>query len=457
MAYIYSTSPQTTSAYGNTKLRINIYRGDCTRTATSVSFEFGVSFTRPSDANTGTVNSVAAWYNGEQRFAKICHGSNNYMPRSIAHHAYWKTKSSSDDKYNTTETLVYTYTNNDISAGTNSVDVTVGVGWADWAGSKQGEITFPLSIPEFYGGLVDNDKIVITDNFNNTFTIEATKADAGVNNTSNGPSNLKWGYTSDRDNSYENDSAIALNISGSSAYRTVYAEATTTAGTTPTSGSSSLTAYAEANIRQYVGPNAPTGLRLTFTKSRLTFRENWTLSWVAPSINNECPIKGYRIRIYRKRGEDITKLPIYNSSGKILSTKNEKGDIYYDRDTAAVLLPGVSKSTITIYPNYYLNSGELKVGDLVSFAITAYTKYGENYDGDRKFKTSESYYFSDTSAGGDTDSSRRKWVEIRNAGIVNVKTKDGWAEGLVYVKTKDGWQEAETVNIKTSAGWQESQ
>jgi hypothetical protein len=114
-------------------------------------------------------------------------------------------------------------------------------------------------------------------------------------------------------------------------------------------------------------------------------------------------------------------------------------DYYWDRD-------GTSTSA-TIYTKYYnkeviANYEDILPGDIVKFAVTAYTRYGDKYDGNKLFKTSESF------------SSEHI---VQNAGVIRVKVGSAWKEGQVYVKTADSWKEADVVSVKTASGWQESE
>ena len=269
--------------------------------------------------------------------------------------------------------------------------------------------------------------VTIKDNYNNTFTITAKVGASGTNNKAGGPTNLKWGYNTNYSETYTSGGIITLTVSGTGKTRAVYAKATTTA-----KYGSSKTKTASIGIRQYVGPNAPTGHKITYKKNRLTVKEDWTLSWSAPSINNECPIKGYRIRLYRKRGTGAwTKLHIKNSSGTNLSTTASSGDIYYDRE-------GTSTS-IVIYPSKY--TADIKAGDHIKFAVTAYTRYGASSDGAQLFKTSEAFSSEYT---------------VQNAGVVRVKVNEEWKEGQVYVKVNDAWKEADVINTNVNGSWKDS-
>lgn len=290
---------------------------------------------------------------------------------------------------------------------------------------------------------VTNGKVTVTDNFNNSYTIEAESGGPGTNNavvssTLSYPNSSGQTVSFDITNTTYGPKTITFTPTTANKTKEVSASVRTVGEYNTVSTSDS------ENIRQYVGPNAPTGHKLTYKKSRLTLKENWTISWTAPSINNECPIKGYRIRLYRKRGTGSwIKLPIYDSNGSMGhvtgDTTKSPTDYYWDRD-------GTSTSA-TIYTEYYNtdvipNYPDILPGDLVKFSVTAYTKYGENYDGAKVFKTSEA-------ASGE--------YTIQNAGIARVKVNGEWKEGQVYVKANGSWHEAETVNIKTSSGWQESQ
>lgn len=322
-------------------------------------------------------------------------------------------------------------------------------GWDDYRVSK--------TLTRTYYTSVGMGKTEVKDNYNNTFTIKATKGADGENNPAGGPTGLKWGYVAYTDN-YTSGTPIKLTISGTDSTRRIIASSTTTA----TYGSNQI-AYAKDSsgtlgvpIKQYVGPNAATqsSLKITYpsNRSRFTLKEDtWSLSWTAPSTNNSCPIKGYRVRLYRKRGTGPwVSLPIFRNDGWYLSTKDlttsnsvtgATYDIYYDTDSSAV--------SFSLYPKYYSTSlieanSDIKPGDKIKFSVIAYTKYGKNFDGTKLFKSGVTEVISNE-------------CEVKNAGIVQLKTSSGWKEGQVYVKTSDGWKEAESVNVKTADGWKESQ
>lgn len=436
MAYVYSTiyTAEKGNSYGNIPLYVRIYRGDCTRTEKSVSFKFGVGF-QSYVSPTQTSNSIIAEYNGIRKFAQASYGG-IYIVKDKWYHAYYDDRSS--ERQYTSETLCFTYSNSSISATTTSVSVPVGVGWADYSGTKRGTITFYLSIPEYHG-TVGKGTVSITDNYNNTFTLKGTKGASGINNPSTGPT-LKWGYDTRYSNTFTNNSNIALTIitnSQTDAIRPVYAKSITSA----TYGNDQ-TAFAQLDVRQYVGPSAPGKPVISYSKNRLTTKENWLFTWTsATKTNDSSPVKGYRIRLYRKRGNsDFVKLPIYSSDGSYLSAKvASSGDIYYDR--------AGNHLSVYIYPAYYSkdihpDDPDILPGDQIKLAVSAYTQYGKDNTGNQLFGTGE--VFSDVST-------------IQNAGIMRVKVGGAWKEGQVYVKVGGVWKEAEVVQTKVNGDWKESE
>jgi hypothetical protein len=296
--------------------------------------------------------------------------------------------------------------------------------------------SFQLDGPE--AEPIGKTNCTITDNLNNTFTIKATKGADGENNKATlDTSSLKWGYSSSYGNTYTNGETITLTPLGTSATRIVYANAFTKA----TYGDGNGQAVSKA-IKQYIGPSQPTGLKIAYNKNRFTLNENWTLSWnAATAANPSSPVAGYRIRLYRKRGTGSwIKLPIYDKDGgmgHIQSATNVNPiEYFWDRDG--------SSTSATVYTEYYdkdviPNYPDILPGDIIKFAVTAYTKYGT---GEKLFKTSEAF------SGEYT---------VENAGIMRVKAGGAWKEGQVWIKTNGSWKEAESVHIKTGGAWKESQ
>ena len=269
----------------------------------------------------------------------------------------------------------------------------------------------------------------IVDNYNNTFTITATKGSDGDYNTAGGPTNLKWGYDTNRTSTYTSGTPISLTISGTSDTRRVYAESTTTA----TYGDSKKATDYE-DIKQYIAPNAPTNPKLTWTKTRLTLKESWALEWTASTAKNtNSPVSGYRIRFwvngktipFKEKKADGTITTLTTTAGSDLNHANK---YYYDREIANTKMTPIDP---------VLNG--LKVGDEIYFSISSYTKDGKN----NKLHSSSAV--------------TSPTYTVQNAGILQVRTSSGWKEGQVWIKTSDSWKEAESVNVRTSSGWKESE
>jgi hypothetical protein len=433
------------STLGNKAMTIKIYRGSCTRTATSVSFKFGVAFTPGGSSSSWSSNSVAAWYGGVQRFANVTRGSSDgsKVYGGTTYHAYYSNRDKSGNY--TSENLCFSFSKTNISATTSSVTVTVGLGWADWAGSNQGSLDFSLSIPQFYGD-VGTGTTTITDNYNNTFKITAAKGANGTNNNATGPTNLTWGYSTSYGTAYTSGSNIDLTLSGTVNTRTVYAKSETGHTTTPTSGSGNKSATTSKAIRQYKEPKAagtPTLAASSYKNGRLTIKQDWTYTWTASApgtgtaSDTSSPVKGYKIQLFKKTptATAFTQIAIKNSSNTKLGDSSNN---YYANITSLTFSP--SKSGI-------------QPGDQVKLTIKPYTKYGLNNDGG-------SLYGSEVSSATPT---------VQNAGVMRVKVKTGgtaarptleWREGVVWVKVNKGtaakpnlqWVEADIVKTKINTG-----
>lgn len=263
--------------------------------------------------------------------------------------------------------------------------------------------------------------ISIKDNYDNSFTITATKGANGTNNTAKDITDLLWSYTNSTSgrSKYTSGIKIDLTTSGTADTRTVYAWATTTA----TYGDDK-TNKVDTAIKQYLAPSAPGKPVISYTKNRLTIKENWTFTWAAATkANGSSPLKGYRIRLY-KNGVTI---PILGSTGNVLTTTGT--DKYYDRN-------GTTR-TLTIDPAAH---GFLP-GDQVKLVVYAYTRYGIDNSGAQLF-------------GAGTTSATST---VQNAGVIHVKVGNVWKEGQVHVKVNGVWKEAEVVSTKVGSKWIESE
>lgn len=259
----------------------------------------------------------------------------------------------------------------------------------------------------------------VEDNGDNTFTLKGTKGDKGDNNPSTGPT-LKWGYDTKYSNTFKTGDTKTLTMADTSKdTRRVYAKSVTGA----TYGEDKTeTAYAD--VWQYVAPSKPKDISITYTKSRMTIKENWTLKWTGgKEVNGSSPVLGYRIRIF-KNGKTIQ---FKNSKGEVL-TSGSSSDYYYDRDDTSTTM-NINTSTNGFAP-----------GDKVQVSICTYTKY-------KKGKGTR------LCSGAATSSE----YTVQNAGVANVKVSGAWKEGKIWVKVSGAWKEAEVAKAKVSGAWKESQ
>lgn len=107
-----------------------------------------------------------------------------------------------------------------------------------------------------------------------------------------------------------------------------------------------------------------------------------------------------------------------------------------------IYLPGPDST------NVYFDPSELGYTsqDFFKFKVYPYVVYSTYYDEEQK-KFLPSALLGPNGVSSDAN---------KSAGIVRVKTADGWREGVVWVKTATGWKEANAIYTKSSTGWKES-
>lgn len=281
-------------------------------------------------------------------------------------------------------------------------------------------------------GNVTAYKPTISDNKNNTFTISVSDGGGGTNNPVKSTTlYYRIGSTGNYTKASGLSASGSLTCGAGSKSQYVYAYSVVEG----TYGSSVTSATASLEILNYAAPGAPgtpTLASSSFKNGRLTIKQNWTYTWpAAEQANTSSPVKGYRIRLYNRSSGYVIGIKSSTSDPNKIIPGDGK-DNYLDRESTSC--------TVTFDP---VECG-FKPGDQVSLGIYAYTRNGR---GDQLFNGN----------GHGTAHVVSEATTVQNAGIVNLKTDDGWVEGQVYVKTDKGWQEAETVNVKTSSGWQESQ
>jgi hypothetical protein len=268
---------------------------------------------------------------------------------------------------------------------------------------------------------VGKGTVTITDNGNNTFSVSGTKGANGTNNTASGPT-LSWGYDTDYGKSVSNPINLTI-ATPANATRTVYAK-----GITEATYGSDATVTTSLAIKQYVAPGDPGKPVLSYSKSRLTTKENWTFTWTAAkATNTSSPVKGYRIRLY-KNGVLI---PIKNNSGSLLSELRS--------GTAADWIYDANITSLTINPVIH----EFAAGDTVVLSLYAYAVNG---------KGTTNHW-----SGGGTSAVYSDTYTVQNAGIVRVKVGSEWKEGQVYIKANGAWKEAETVSTRVGGQWKEAE
>ena len=225
---------------------------------------------------------------------------------------------------------------------------------------------------------------------------------------------------------------LAVNITDTSAANKQVYACVTTASTygTAVDKYSSVT-----NIRQYCAP-VPSTTRptITYSKSRLTVRENWTFSWSAgTAANSSSPIKGYEFCI-TKNGKEIPNLSV-NSSGVI--TKGTSGGSKY------LYWTNTSSLRVTCDPK---NLG-FAAKDKVVFWVRPYTRYGKNYDGERL-------------PSGWPAHTATVEATVQNAAVIRKydSASGKWQEGIarVYNDATKKWDEAESVKVYKDGNWVES-
>lgn len=273
---------------------------------------------------------------------------------------------------------------------------------------------------------------VIKDNGNNTFTITFYPGTAGTNNRVKSNKYI-WKLAGDDKASTTTSTSLTKSITckASAASQIVYAR-TEVDGTYNDVKTDTISKA----IKNYQAPTSPGKPTISWTKSRMTLRENyWTLKWGESSAtNSSSPVVSYRIRLYKKNSEGkFVSIPIINDDGENVSTKLSATDHPYDRD--------VSKGTSM---KLYGAKCGLKAGDTIQVGIYAKALNGAG---------------SNLWSGGGTTESRSASYTVQNAGIVHVNV-DGtnWKEGQVWVNV-DGtnWKEAETVSINVDGtNWKES-
>lgn len=274
--------------------------------------------------------------------------------------------------------------------------------------------------------------LTITDNGNNTATMSGYLGSNGTNNalggstlywTTNGmpPNGGSW-YTPDENMGATSGGYYSKTINIPSNCNTIWAVTYCSFSYNQTN-----TGHKSKSVKYYKAPGDPGKPVIEYTKSRLTIKEPWTISWdAAQAGNTNTPIAGYRLRIY-KNGLPID---IKNSSGTVVSTTVD-ADKYYD----------MSGTSYVINP---IDHGILP-GDNISIALFAYAFNGA---GTRLW------------SGNEENAVISDVYTVQNAGVMRPLVNNKYVEGVVWACIPDSttdskirWVEADIVKtaIKDSS------
>lgn len=290
--------------------------------------------------------------------------------------------------------------------------------------------------------------VVIADNDDNTFTILTVGCNNGKHN--NVVTTGCWGYSTKYEKGSDPDKGLSFTetleiVDSTKDTRRVYAKVTSIPGWEYDSNyrnGAGISKTTSLPITQYVAPSKPGIPDLAVTKSRVTIKEPWTITWdPAEAVNKSSPVKGYYIMVLRKAAgsssfEYVRELRALTGNYIAIS----KGSNSDDNTNYFIKRPGASCTAIISDPA----SLGFVPGDEVVFRIKSYT---ENATG--KVWQLE----------GQAGASDSRSYQIRNAGIVhvNVPESDTSVEGQVWIKAEGEWHEAESVCVKDEGIWHESQ
>lgn len=264
---------------------------------------------------------------------------------------------------------------------------------------------------------------------NNTYSITLTAGDPGSDNTRK---NSYLYYTTNGKTPSKQEYTGMIQLTGNTETHTKNITVTkdhtvqAIAYSTFNYGPESSSKVKSADILFYADPIITEAPKITHTKSRLTLKEPWVVSFKAEPGNANAPLRSYLTRIFVN---DIGWKVINKGVSGIL---NEAFDF--------INWPANSQ-TYTLYPDKLTNRDgiKLKVGDKIQISVAVWANMGPD-------------------AGQIlTEPVWSEIYEVRNAGIVRIKEGGSWREGQVYVKVNNSWKEAETVYTKTSTGWKESE
>lgn len=287
--------------------------------------------------------------------------------------------------------------------------------------------------------------LTLTDNGDNSFTIQAGAGTAGTNNAILGLYNLDYRYNSAdswtnwyyETNSNGNDTAsnkavskkISFTPTNANANRTVYYRAYWDA--VQVAGEDNPHTSTSSTVKQYLPPSnvgTPVLAASSYKNNRLTVKQNWTYTWAAAAAGTgSAPVVGYRIRMY-KNGSLVK--GITAGSGSNIS-KGTGTNEYLDRT-------GSTNCSITFNPVSF----GFEPGDTIYIGVFAWATNGAG---------------SVLWSGGGSTHVTSATTTVQNSGIMRVRPAGSWKEGVVSVKVDGKWIEADVVQIKADGNWKESE
>jgi hypothetical protein len=296
----------------------------------------------------------------------------------------------------------------------------------------------------------------VVDNGDNTFYFTGKSA---TNGTNNAISSVKFYYTTDGTDPASSSTRTNVAASSIDKLQTSGASFSSASNINPATPSNkrirvlvqytmakgnvlSATLDDKTTLKYYVNPSAPGIPVISYSKTRLTIKEDWKFTWTAAKAGStDAPVKGYRIRFCHCPGggneAHLTNMVYNSNSGMPTLTHNET--VFNDKS-------GVIDTENT-YTSLTIRSPKdfgISPGDKIRLQIYSYTYNGKN-----------TKMFNDGGAGDAAVYSEYSLVE--DTGYLRVYGDNGWTIGQVYYYNGSTWLKAEGVHYYNGSTWKESQ
>lgn len=340
-------------------------------------------------------------------------GQGNYSGRKATAKAMYKAYTAGGSRYTYTDALVAKYGELKLDAGKSYVSSSVGEG-----------------------------SVTITDNGDNSCTITAKAGTKGTNNAVKGATlqyslgmSLITGCTKEKFTTEQLTTGLTTKFEIPTEdydkdVNNFYV--TAKVATKGTYGGEVFSDTVTQEIKHYVAPKAPGTPEISYTKNRLTAREDWTFNWTQAEANNDnSPVAGYRLTLL-KNNQPVPATLSPGTAGYLIPSSFTT-NVYTD-------ILGVDNCSITLNPADF----NFKKGETVCLAVKAFSRNNSLENPKKLFSTvkSSSHYV------------------VESAGTVKVKVGDTggnevWTDGQVFVKVADTegnevWVEADDIMIKVA-------